>query len=397
MGTVGYPVSYRKGASGYQLPRPYSPAPTGLPKIAKPANDNMPPPANDNLPGSKGPPAALLSGSRNLFRRQLIIAGVETAVELAQLMVTVPGEWDDRGWVRKFGPCPIPAIYNGAEMISSLTTPGGCLGGQALPSPDDGFAKNGQFASHAKQRTDNIPYWYMDIGWVNPARDPVNHPVKRIFPIGLPDHEMPLWGDPLPANVPMPKPVRLPWRSLPLRPQYDMPQSRQAAYGRDLGRAGGAVPTGGGHSLPLTGKGPKLRVRPPIISRPPGANEKERKAYGIGGSGLAAAVKIANAASEFNDALNAIWGALPKWAQTRQKGMRTLPHQKALDLYRHWDQVDLGKALKNLLNEHFQDKAIGSIGKMQAKAAAKLNPHHGLPIGFQAGGIDQAPGVFLGH
>lgn len=393
MGTTGYPVAYRKGAHGSQVPRPYSPPQVGVPKVGRPANDNFPPPANDNFPGSKGPPAAVIAGSRNLFRRQLIIAGVETVAELAQLMVTVPGEWDDRGWVRKFGPCPIPSIYNGQEMITNLTTPGGCLGGQALPYPGPGFVPTNDFASHAKQRTDNIPYWYLDIGWSNPKTDPLNHPVQRIFPIALPDIGTPLPGDPLPAAIPMPKPVRLPWRALPLRPQYDMPQSRQAAYGKDLGRSGGGVPTGGGHSMPLTGNGPKLRVRPPIISRPPGANEKERKAYGIGGSGLAAAVKIANAASEFNDALNAFWQALPRSAQTRQKGLRTLPHQKALDLYHHWDRLDVGKALKNLLNEHFQDKAIGAVGKMSAKASAKNRPHGGLPIGYQAGGWDSAPRI----
>lgn len=130
----------------------------------------------------------------------------------------------------------------------------------------------------------------------------------------------------------------------------------------------------------------RSRVRPeakPHVRQPPGKGTKERKLnLSIGG----VPGKIIGGVTEAVDAVDAIYAALPR----KYKSPGLTPQEKAAQIYRHFDEVDLRKALANLFVQQVSDRAWGTIGRAAAQAAVK----GGLPRGLQFGPWDTAGGYY---
>ena len=121
---VNYPSNKPRNGRGYQSPVTKS----GLP-MSPPANDNWPvprpnpkvppPPANDNISLP-----TVTKSFRQAMKRWYIGRAIDIGVSVAELAFAVPGEYEDGGWIRQFGPCPIPGEYNGASGFVAMTAPG---------------------------------------------------------------------------------------------------------------------------------------------------------------------------------------------------------------------------------------------------------------------------------
>lgn len=90
---------------------------------------------------------------------------------------------------------------------------------------------------------------------------------------------------------------------------------------------------------------------------------------------------IVNGVTETNDLVNALHDALPRELQA--KSGRIGDRLRAL--YRHWDQVDMRKGFRNVVFNEIEDRAIGKIGVLNAKASARFGAATGRPVGFQTG------------
>lgn len=180
------------------------------------------------------------------------------------------------------------------------------------------------------------------------------------------DPEVMLPGD----FAPNPKPLPL-WVKRPVLDRVPS-QSRQEGYGEGIkakvdlsvvsvGQTivitpGGAVVAPG---IPGPGK-PNPPVRPgeggPVVGRPP-RGTKERKVHA---RNMAPGLwNVANMASEAADFVEAFHDALPP--KYRSKDASTA--QMLEDLYRHWDKVDMSKALTNLIMNEAKDWAIGKLSQ----------------------------------
>lgn len=383
---MGYPVAYRRGSEAFEPLNPgkYTRPNTKPEKIPVPDNDNVPPPPKSGVPRGVGVLSRGVGKFRRVARRHLVGLGIDLAEEVLNQWWTDRRHWNNNGWELRFGPCVPPASYPtdvGLLSYSMFT----CLGGQALVESNRPAPWSVGIIGAAR----GFSRYYTYIGWWHPP-SPFRLPVRKVWPevIFAPRPEELPWLEPSPYVDPLSLP-KLPWPLVALRPNtaayvrsYAVPGPGEAApslepsFGRPL------VPKG--EVVPLPGLKPWLPVRPP------GPKVKERKIR-MGGYGAINAV--VGAATEAVDVVEALWDALPRSAQTREKGKKTTPQQKALDLYKGWPQLDLPAAVKNLLANELKDRAIGTIGQAVGKAAQKARPHGNLPIGYQAGAWDN--GVFF--
>lgn len=125
--------------------------------------------------------------------------------------------------------------------------------------------------------------------------------------------------------------------------------------------------------------GPPIKT-PPYYPAPPTFNERERKykfkpklygAYQLAREALAAT-------TEAKDAVEAIWDALPGSVKAEGNEAKGLP-EKFMDIYNNLDKVDWNEAIQNLIENHFEDAAIGrGLGALD-RAAKRM----GLPSGFR--------------
>lgn len=114
--------------------------------------------------------------------------------------------------------------------------------------------------------------------------------------------------------------------------------------------------------------------RDPVIPRPPGKGEKERK---LRPKGTRAILRFANFVSEGVDLMDAIYWALPKkYTSSKHNGT-----QRAEQLWKHFDEVDLNKALENIAINEWQDRIFGKIGQRVGERA-RLD---GRPASWLAG------------
>lgn len=182
-----------------------------------------------------------------------------------------------------------------------------------------------------------------------PYRDPANQP----------------WLDPdlQPINQPAPDPNwnKGPWGGLPYQPNQDY---------RGPHRQAGPGPAAASPS-------------PPSNPRPPEPGEKERKLSPKLIIGKGALELALSAAGESADLINAVYNALPWWRRgqmRRPKGQpdakkvyREIPRSltdKAGMVYDHFDEVDLAKALKNVVTDQIEDAVLGRIGRIAGRASA---------------------------
>lgn len=387
---MGYPVAYRRGSGAFSplSPGKYTRPNTKPGPLPVPDNDNEPPPPKSGVPRGVG---RAVGRFRNLVRRHLIGLAIDVAEEVLHQYWTDRRQWNLNGWRLRFGPCTPPASY--PTDVGLLAYVGNlCIGGQALNEeykPQD-YSIGIIGASRGAVR------YYAYIGFdrttAHRYATPKLFPTRKLFEENVfapVPQELP-WLAPSPDVNPLGLP-KLPWPLVALRPETPWHERGYVApieepYRPDVVPRGVAVPIGGPRAQPA----PLSPLVPGDPVRPPGPKVKERKIR-MGGYGAVNAV--VSAATEGVDIVEALWDALPRSRQTREKGKKTTPQQKALDLYRGWPDIDVAAAVKNLVVNELKDRAIGRIGQAVGKAAQKSRPHGNLPIGYQTGAWDN--GVFF--
>lgn len=111
------------------------------------------------------------------------------------------------------------------------------------------------------------------------------------------------------------------------------------------------------------------RTRPPKYRRkPPAKGEREVKWATTAGRAMMVAAYAASLITESRDFVSAIYEALPD----HRKRSGLAPHEKALAILRHLDEVDPGQAILNLVIEGLLDRIGAFISDQEVKALDKL-------------------------
>lgn len=240
-----------------------------------------------------------------------------------------------------------------------------------------------------------------------PWEIPINEPF--IQPEPLPFWAQPLrnpWGDP--NKAPNEQPQRGP---LPNHFRPPAPKPYEVVQPSSPGQPGPTIEYGDGMEPPRPGEDnsnlnplkhpfydnatktrqreyfrerPDSRYRTDSRTRfpaPPGRGVKERKAALVIGGTLS---KIVSGLTETNDAVKAIWDALPK--EYRSKGKLNI-QDRLRDLYNHWDKVDLPQAVANLIQEQLQDAFYGKAGQLSKRGVSNAAEHgyYRRSVGLQSG------------
>lgn len=176
-------------------------------------------------------------------------------------------------------------------------------------------------------------------------------PVRFTMPTGMYPYPWPVWVSPRPPHP-----------------------NDESGYGQ----APSTWPPVKSPTDPATPGAPK--PPPPYYPAPPTHGERERKykfkrglytAYQLSREALAAT-------TEAKDAVEAIWDALPGSVKSEGNEAKGLP-EKFMDIYNNLDKVDWNEAIQNLIENHFEDEAIGrGLGALD-RAARRM----GLPSGFR--------------
>ena len=180
---------------------------------------------------------------------------------------------------------------------------------------------------------------------------------------------------------------------------------------------------------PVPGQPPKVDPKPqPHLATPNGVPRRTRqrvreRKITVQNTATRAGLKIVNLTTESCDAINAFFKALPEKVRQRERldafnrkrrelvqrkvppnkkdltifGGSRIPRwkgpelaytckDKAAALYKHWDKVDMRKAMSNLAENEVEDRAFGKTGQGLKKGARKTSPRTHDGIGYQSGG-----------
>lgn len=415
---MGFPVAYRSGArkfnsGGFQEPAikppgspvrnpmkpPYTPPP-------KPANDPYPRPDNDNVPGRGRwdhppfpqlpafpgfDPPALAAGAMG----RLLPPGARAAWQVAKVMfqaeqirnnLAMPNIDFKGQWSIKCGPVPASPAYTGRwGLFKNLGNDNVCsLGGQALPLSAEvqDIEPTQDTLLVAKWSGDTVfDRWY-DVMFARRVGTAVKAQVfwprsTNLRPREVPEPVPVPEGAPLPAYVPSPQGNELPqFKPMPA----SVPRVRPGVYQYP------ARQVSSDHwPKPEPGKIENVVVvAPPTVTnpirKPPGPGVKERKfrtAPGVLVGALGAAAGIYEDAKFYNDVLNAWYNSLPG-----KKNART-PAEKALELYRRADEIDVNKAVLGVLAAVAGEKAGAYLDKARRVTGDNLglNMYITIPTG----------------
>lgn len=167
------------------------------------------------------------------------------------------------------------------------------------------------------------------------------------------------------------KPSEEPWFT-PLPATSPMPLGRPAPNPI-------AIPGLG--TLPGREVGPRPAVRPKPIE-PVGPGGKERKfAIAVGGAWAAGI----NFATEGMDLIAALYKSLPKHIRDkvwRENDGYVDPFDKALAIFKYFDQIEGHELIHNLLDMQSEDSTWGKIGKHVKRANRNLVGGGGLTLGY---------------
>lgn len=143
---------------------------------------------------------------------------------------------------------------------------------------------------------------------------------------------------------------------------------------------------------------------PPHKEKKPNKKEKEEKGKVPLATWMTISRRIAGMLSEGEDYLDAVFKALPRWAQFNQGYPPGSPYfNKAVGkgnaIYRymgskHVDQQFVKRVAQNLLENEIEDRILGKIGK-KSRDLVRKNPYWKSPVGYQAGG--QYRGYTMGY
>lgn len=436
-----YPVAYRtpqaanSGGQGFQMPssveKYFRPA---TPKT-QPANDNFrapPPAANDNLSQWRYKPGKVPFGFTRKALRYLPYAGLAfAAYEFVEIYRAMKGTEPSKNY-------QFPGYYLAADcgrrpdLIGASSWAYACAatllenhtgpGAPATSFPNS--ATIGYIIWNERQVNSNTWAYQKALGYAPlpgatrvpnnfngypvPGKPPVYVPVVAPTPNYYPaaNPEM------LPIGQPAPTPAPIPFPAIPHRNPTGYPQS--PAWGNDdpviVIENPGAAPT-----KEITVDGVKT-TRPRHEYRPPRKNEKERKVNATVKGNLGVGVeRIISGLTESNDAINAIYDALPDeykvqmwvvnkapydkywfvgWkdhkfysrygnANRYHKEVRNKvkPQEKLRQIYKNFEHLDIAKALQNLVINEIQDQAIGRL----SRGASGINKHLNRGFGIQIG------------
>lgn len=353
-----------------------------LAQVPMPANDNHPRAANDNVRMPKPsmvPPIRRAPVAGALFRAALRLPGaisiVSDLLELAPSIVE-PTPWPAQalgpGWRAYWCPAPGGTGTPVFRTTAYPVVPGGsllnCIGGQAV-------------AGNPTPGVDGGAWWRPSVG--NPDR--YHHLITFTPPSANPQPWPWPWGVPTVIPPTLPSPQRLPW---PIEiPVWGWPDLRVPNW-RDIpNRPNDPFPEG-------TDRGPKPgkpdpqspnpgKPTPPKPVKPPPPDVKERK-FMIAVHPASLLYRAVNAVSESDDAVTALYEALPKRIKRqvyRELGRQPGVHEKVAIVARFIDQVKWDKALVNLVENQFEDWLFGKAGRI-LKAANRAS---GRAAGFGLG------------
>lgn len=345
----------------------------------------------------------------------LLDLGIQGIVQVA-----TSGEgYDMTGWTHVCGPSGSPGgDYAGSALYyywrSTNDSVSNCgLLGQAwtlsnvnrAPVTADrslitGYRNEVLFANFGLSRFSHNEKWHRATSGTPPNQNVGRNAARlpqplEVWPVEIPLPQ-PFWtpGGPI---APAPHPV--PWRVAPLQPVAppEAPRAlpfRQAAYNITVGTVGPSVRTV--EVSPETGTQPKTTQgnRNPQRVR---VREKERKVK-TNVPGVFGAIKaVAENALEFNDFIDALWGALPKSVRREAfiaNGYRVLnPVQRAAVVARHFEEMDLRKAVCNVVRNEVTDRFWGQLGQYAGQAAAR----HGHAVGYGTLVASRRKGMLADH
>ena len=92
-----------------------------------------------------------------------------------------------------------------------------------------------------------------------------------------------------------------------------------------------------------------------------------------------------DAMSEIDDFVDAIWKSLPRDLRTRRTFYKdpfgkwhrkqvSVP-EKAADIYRHYDKLDIPSAIEGVIENEIKDRIFGYVGRKQAAATRNVYRH----------------------
>lgn len=406
---MSYPATWRRNASDYsrpgsgfqELPRLPTPANDNRPPIIdrpRPPIESVPPPANDNVPlkSKKGRRLRMPRSLLDLLNRHPGMRIGRLALQASRWLgepevYAVPGG-QFNGWelVWRCNDRSGPTTYQGGYgfYTSNDNLHLKCLGGQALsdeqpigtalPNGTGLFYQTYRYAVGPGFRHELHYYWRHPSNpnpatYPNPYRPvwietPIFHPYPSLNP------------ETLPIRQPVPVPEHLPIELVPLRVPNP---NRVPRYRYETGPAPA-------RATDKTRVAPRIEIypdrvdvpfAPPLRHEPPGRKKRERKnevAALNPRTGLGITV---NMLGESTDIIEAIWEALPWYKRTMVKGERTKPAQMLEDIYQHYGDLDISKALANLAANQIEDAAYGRLGKI----GGQVNRIVGRPVGLTAG------------
>ncbi|MGR9080668.1 hypothetical protein [Rhizobium leguminosarum] len=141
---------------------------------------------------------------------------------------------------------------------------------------------------------------------------------------------------------------------------------------RDNGREDGWLGAESGGKTIIPPRGPILTLPGEPLPHPPGPGTKEKKVR-VGPALLQVAQKAFHAITEYQDAVDALFDAIPKSKRCKTKSLVG----KSWCVFIHLDDVDIGDAIVNLLWNQFEDEVIGKelFGRNANAAAARGDPY----------------------
>lgn len=438
-----YPVAYRgpqSGGGGSQVPNSVQKyfQPSGQ-KVPTPANSNFRIPrnaANDNLPQFRRPPAAAKVPFGFTKKALRFLPYVGTAIAIAELyqwanrQENEPNDYLAPGfYVRSDCGRPEHKIFTTAwsyacaasfqsptEIPNASDFPNALSVGYStweeivLPPPAINPYKyqksKGYFRTSAGSPLPGTDFYAGAQG--RPAIWTPVYVQPGFYPAANPDA--------IPIGQPMATPRPIPYRAIPHRQPSGFPQAPSWGYDDPSAPEESSNP----------GAGPTVTVEPGKVThsaprhryKRPNKREKEVKLNatikGVLGGGVE---QIISALTESNDAINAIYDALPDkykvqmWVVNRapydkyyfrnysdgvyrgrekygtanryHREVRNLvkPQDKLRQIYKHLDKIDFQKAIQNLVMNEVEDRIIGKL----SQGASGLNKHLNKGAGIQVG------------
>jgi len=238
----------------------------------------------------------------------------------------------------------------------------------------------------------------VDDFWVDPVPGRPAAPVPPPLPNATP--LVTIMPQLHPIGAPSVDPAPVPYSSVPslrYNPGVPWQAQRQVGYAPPL-RDGSPSAPGGQEGVkpneypvlgrldtfnaPRTGNpAPSTPVKP-HVRRPPGRYENEKKSRVR--ATVAVYLMARNTLSEVNDAVSAVYAALPKSLQSKSQWSM---QQKLVHLTKHWDEVDPVAAYENLVKNQIIDMLVGRVHKRKSEFIDQWFKTRGFeraPLGAQA-------------